>query len=144
MQGDVIRQAYDNISIGRGGVALDKIRNDEKTPLGEFHILRVAEDSPFHRFYGFDYPSLAHAKRALEANVIDQRQFAAIRRALRENGMPPQETRLGGYLGIHGLGPGDAGIHSAFNWTNGCIAVSNEQIDDLDQWIFLGMRVIVR
>ena len=26
----------------------------------------------------------------------------------------------------------------------GCVAVSNEQLDDLDQWIFLGMRVIVR
>ncbi|MDT8386874.1 MAG: L,D-transpeptidase [Thiogranum sp.] len=144
MQNDVVQQTYDNMSIGRGGVTQDKIINDEKTPLGEFRIVRIAEDSPFHRFYGFDYPSLAHARRALELNVIDQRQFSAIRRALRAEDMPPQGTPLGGYLGIHGIGAGDASIHADFNWTNGCIALTNDQIDDLDRWIFHGMRVIVR
>lgn len=144
MQGDDIKRAYRNISIGRSGVTSAKQRMDAKTPLGEFRIARIATDSPFRRFYGFDYPTLDHAGRALAADLIDQRQYNAIRRALRAGRIPPQDTPLGGYIGIHGVGKGDPEIHESFNWTNGCIALSNRQIDDLNQWIRLGMRVIVR
>ena len=58
--------------------------------------------------------------------------------------IPPQVTPLGGYLGIHGVGEGDPGIHADFNWTHGCIALTNQQIDDLAGWIRIGMRVVVR
>jgi hypothetical protein len=144
MEGDQVRRTYANISIGRGGTIRDKRRNDDKTPLGEFHIARIAVDTPFHRFYGFDYPTLDQARSALQAGVIDQHQYAQIRTALRANGIPPQSTPLGGFIGIHGVGAGDVRIHGDFNWTNGCIALTNEQIDDLAQWIGIGTRVVIR
>ena len=144
MQGETVRRSYADISIGRSGTTSEKRGRDNKTPLGEFHILRIATDSPFRRFYALDYPSLQDAERALRDKLISPRQYAAIRKALRARRIPPQETPLGGYIGIHGVGRGDPSIHESFNWTNGCIALTNQQIDDLDQWIRLGMRVIVR
>jgi hypothetical protein len=144
MQGERVKRTYDNISIGRGGTTRDKRQNDDKTPLGEFHIIRVAADTPFHRFYGFDYPTLEQAGPALQAGVIDQRQYGQIRKAIRAGRIPPQSTPLGGYIGIHGVGAGDVRIHADFNWTNGCIALTNAQIDDLAGWIGIGTRVVVK
>jgi L,D-transpeptidase catalytic domain len=144
MEGASVVRSYTNISIGRGGTTTDKRRDDDKTPLGEFHIARVLPDSHFHRFFGFDYPSLEQARRALLAGEIDARQYDRIRLALRQAKMPPQQTPLGGFIGIHGVGAGDPRVHEEFNWTSGCIALTNEQIDDLAAWIRLGMRVVVR
>jgi L,D-peptidoglycan transpeptidase YkuD (ErfK/YbiS/YcfS/YnhG family) len=39
---------------------------------------------------------------------------------------------------------GDEKIHGRFNWTEGCIAVTNEQIDELAQWVGIGTLVSVR
>ena len=144
MEGDQVRRSYKNISIGRGGTTPDKRRNDDKTPLGEYHIVRIAPETPFHRFFGFDYPTLDQADRALQAGVIDQGQYAQIRRAIRSKKVPPQATPLGGFIGIHGVGAGDIRVHGDFNWTNGCIALTNEQIDDLAQWIGIGTRVVIK
>jgi lipoprotein-anchoring transpeptidase ErfK/SrfK len=144
MEGGEIRQVFENISIGRGGTTSSKQRRDDKTPLGEFRIVRITGDTPFRRYFGFDYPNLEHAGHALQAGRISQRQYSDIRKALRAQKVPPQHTALGGYIGIHGIGAGDERIHADFNWTNGCIALKNSQIDDLAQFIRLGMRVIVR
>lgn len=144
MDGDRVRRTYENISIGRGGTTQDKRRSDDKTPLGEFHIVRIAVETRFHRFYGFDYPTLEQAARGLQAGVIDQGQYVQIRKALRARRTPPQSTPLGGFIGIHGVGEGDVRVHSDFNWTNGCIALTNEQIDDLAQWIGIDTRVVVK
>jgi len=143
-QGDAVLRVYENIAIGSGGVTTDKKKNDEKTPLGAYRIARIAERTPFHRFFGFDYPTAEQARRAVLAGVIDERQYRAILRAVRRGEVPPGDTPLGGYLGIHGVGAGDPRIHADFNWTNGCIALSNEQIDDMAQWVKIGTRVEVR
>jgi murein L,D-transpeptidase YafK len=144
LQGDKVKRTYDNISLGRAGATPDKRRHDEKTPLGRFHISRIATKTSFHRFFGIDYPSLERAERALKEGIITGQQYVQIRDAFRSRKPPPQNTPLGGYIGIHGLGAGDARIHEDFNWTNGCIALTNEQIDDLAKWIHLGMPVVIR
>jgi len=144
LEGDSVKRVYENISLGRGGTTLDKSKDDEKTPLGEYRIARIAKRTPFHRFFGLDYPSAEQAERAFQAGVINERQYHSIRTAMRRGEAPPQDTPLGGYIGIHGVGEGDQLIHESFNWTNGCIALSNEQIDDMARWIHIGTRVVVR
>jgi hypothetical protein len=67
-----------------------------------------------------------------------------VRRALRTNSVPPQNTPLGGFIGIHGIGIGDPKIHALFNWTEGCIALTNEQVDELAQWVHVGTPVTIR
>ena len=144
MRGSETVQTYAGMAIGRFGTTAAKRTLDGKTPLGEFRITRIAEKTSFHRFFGLDYPNLAHARAGLESGRISPAEFAAIRAALRRDTTPPQQTALGGFIGIHGLGEGDPAIHEDFNWTNGCVALTNEQMDDLAQWVQQGMRVIIR
>jgi len=144
LQGDIVKRRYKNISIGRGGSTAEKKQDDGKTPLGEFHIVRMTTDTPFHRFFGLDYPDLERAKRARQAGTINQTRYAAIRRAIQTRQIPPQETALGGYIGIHGIGEGSVVIHEDFNWTKGCVALTNAQIDDLSNWLRIGTKVVIR
>jgi len=144
LEGNNVRQTYKGIAIGRAGTTTDKKQGDNKTPLGEFRLVRIAPKTPFHRFFGIDYPTTAHAERALRAGTIGLQRYIEIYRANKAQVIPPQETPLGGYIGIHGIGEGEAAIHESFNWTQGCIALTNQQIDDLSKWVYVGMRVVIR
>ena len=144
MQGDEVLQVYQNISLGRAGTTTAKLQGDEKTPLGEYHVSRVSYDSVFHIFIGLDYPTPAQAEKAWKDGQLTKPAYLAIRRAHQRHQEPPQNTPLGGYIGIHGVGKGDPQIHASVNWTSGCIALTNAQIDDLDGWVFPGMRVVIR
>lgn len=143
MQGQQVIRTFEDIAIGRSGPTRDKRRLDGKTPLGEFHISRINNESHFHRFFGFDYPRLDHAERALKKGYLDAADYQNIRQAIRSGRVPPQNTPLGGHLGIHGIGAGDLQVHRDYNWTNGCIALTNREVDELAQWIELGVRVVV-
>lgn len=144
MEGNKVRRTYKDIAIGRAGATIDKKQGDDKTPLGDFRLTRIAAKTSFHRFFGIDYPTVAHTERALRAGTIGHQDYMAILRAFQEQAMPPQMTPLGGYIGIHGIGEGDPAIHQKFNWTRGCIALTNRQIDDLSKWVHVGMRVVIR
>ena len=95
-------------------------------------------------FFGIDYPRPEHAERALEAGRINEGDYQRILLASQRRESPPQDTLLGGHIGIHGLGAGDRRIHEGFDWTQGCIALTNAQVIRLSRWIFHGMRVEVR
>jgi hypothetical protein len=93
---------------------------------------------------GLDYPNPDAARRALRQGDIDRDQWQRIRQAFHTGETPPQNTPLGGFIGIHGVGAGDLEIHGQYNWTNGCIAVTNEQIDELAEWVTIGTPVEIR
>ena len=135
---------FQNISIGSGGAAKSHRRGDETTPLGVFHVSWIDRQSRFGTFYGLDYPSVSIALRAYVEGDISEAEFDAIVHALRHHRTPPQDTPLGGQLGIHGLGRGDPDIQQAVNWTDGCVALTNKQIRQLSRWIHVGTRVDIR
>jgi murein L,D-transpeptidase YafK len=141
---DRLVERFQNVAFGRGGLAEDRVRGDGTTPIGTFHIDRIKRSSRFHLFFGIDYPRPEQAERALEAGRIDSLDYWRIVVASRQHRSPPQDTALGGHLGIHGLGDGDRRIHEGFDWTQGCIALTNAQITRLSHWIFQGMRIEVR
>ncbi len=144
LRGSRLMARFDNIALGRGGPSEVRTRGDGTTPLGNFRIDRIHPSSRFRLFFRIDFPRPEHARRALEGGRIDAEDYQRIIAAFRANESPPQDTPLGGYLGIHGLGPGDSGVHEALNWTQGCIALTNQQISRLSRWIRVGMRVEVR
>ena len=143
-RGGVLLERFYNVSIGRNGFALDRMRGDGTTPLGTFRIDRIHRKSRFVLFFGIDYPRPEHAHRAFHAGLIDTYDYQRILDAFERNESPPQDTPLGGQLGIHGLGTGDPRIHGAVDWTQGCVALSNEQVKRLSRWVRVGMRVEVR
>lgn len=134
----------DQIAIGRFGTTAAKQRGDGKTPIGKYKIRWIKRDSQFHQFIGINYPAPEDAKRGLSQGIIDKQTHDRIMTAHQQHQVPPQNTKLGGFLGIHGLGQADLAVHRRYNWTRGCIATTNEQMDELLSWIEMGMMVEIR
>lgn len=135
---------FKNISIGRNGAGFKNQRGDDITPLGIYKIGWINDKSIYHTFYGFTYPSIEDAKTALEKNLISETDYTSIITAHQNGQIPPQYTPLGGRIGLHGIGQGNEEIHRQMNWTHGCIAITNEQIDELSQWLAEGIEVKVK
>ena len=109
-----------------------------------FKINWINEDSRFHIFLGLDYPTLAHAREAHESGMLSEPEFYDYLTYYRQHGAPPQDTVLGGSIGIHGLGEADPNVHQRYHWTDGCVAVTNDQIEKLATLVRLGTKVIIR
>jgi len=90
----------------------DKERiGDNRTPEGVFYIDFRNAQSKFHKALHISYPDVAHAQRAKAMGVA-----------------------TGGDIMIHGLPPAYASLgaaHREFDWTNGCIAVTDEEIEEI-------------
>ncbi len=101
-----------------------RYEGDGRTPEGRYFIDEFLPDSDFYRAIKISYPGPEDIARARAA------------------GRDP-----GGRIMIHGLDPALAGWekdHWLFNWTNGCIAVTNEEMDVLWRTVRLGTPVEIR
>jgi murein L,D-transpeptidase YafK len=143
-KGDKTVAVLDNIAIGRNGAGAKSHRGDDITPIGNFRIGWINHSSNFRKFFGLTYPDIDHADNALKQGKIDQDTYESIARAHLNGQTPPQDTDLGGQIGIHGLGSANLSIHKSMNWTHGCIALTNDQIDQLSQWVEKGTLVTVK
>ncbi len=132
-----------DISIGRFGSSRIRIRGSNLTPMGTFKISSIRKSQNFYKFFALEYPNRENADLALQENRIDLATWEKIIKAIDKNRPVPQNTSLGGHLGIHGIGKGDIDIHRRYNWTNGCVAITNEQIDQLSRWVRPGIRVTI-
>jgi murein L,D-transpeptidase YafK len=90
----------------------DKIKiGDNRTPEGVFHIDFRNPQSKYHKSLHISYPDAAHVQRANAMGVA-----------------------AGGDIMIHGLPPAYASMgaaHSQYDWTNGCIAVTDAEIEEI-------------
>lgn len=143
-RGNRLLEHFAPVSLGRGGARPQRLRGDRATPLGEFRVNRFNRRSKFHIFIGLDYPTPTHARMALEDGVFSQQDYDDYFAYYRRHGYPPQDTVLGGFIGIHGVGEGDPGIHERFHWTEGCVAVTDAQVERLSSLIDIGTRVVIR
>ena len=145
MRGDTVIKQYP-ITYGKGGKGAKRVQGDKKTPLGVYKIINFKDNSKFHFFMQLDYPNLLDAWYGYKNEIITANEFKYITRTIKNKGTPPQDTRLGGYIGIHGLGTTTEqklAIHQEINWTDGCIAMTNEEINDLRQYVDIGTKVII-
>ncbi|MCG2634545.1 MAG: L,D-transpeptidase [Gammaproteobacteria bacterium] len=144
-QSDNLVLRLDDISIGRGGTSAgDRQRGDGTTPLGEFRVVEVDGESRYESFILLNYPTVSYARIGFARDQISSSTYEAIFKAHLNGQLPPQNTVLGGHIGIHGLGLGDPEIHENFNWTEGCVALTNEQLRQLLPHVRPGLRVIIR
>ncbi len=99
------------VALGRDPVGHKQQQGDGRTPEGRYTIDFRNRNSSFHRSLHITYPSPADVRSA------------------RQRGVSP-----GGDIMIHGLpnGMGAVGpLHLATDWTEGCIAVTNEEIEEI-------------
>jgi len=145
-EGDQVIKRF-RISIGRGGDGTKRQRGDNKTPIGTYKILDFKANSRFHFFMLINYPNQVDAWHGYIDNRINAREFKQIIVANRNNQVPPQNTILGGYIGLHGIGEiteQKLSIHNKENWTEGCIALTNEEISELRNYVTIGTTIQIR
>lgn len=111
-----------------------EVEGDGRTPEGEFYVFTKNVESRFHLSLGISYPAPEDAKRGLEKKLITAEEAEAIRTAIAERGMPLQKTALGGEIYIHG-----GGIDA--DWTDGCVALKDEEITELFNSVPVGTKV---
>ena len=123
MSGDQVVKSYD-VALGSGGMAPKRRQGDHRTPEGLYKVDYRNPASRFHLALHISYPQKTDMLRA------------------RQLGVDP-----GGDIMIHGLGPGFswAGeLHRHYDWTDGCIAVTDEEMDEIWQAVADGTPVEIR
>jgi murein L,D-transpeptidase YafK len=109
------------VALGGNPTGHKERSGDERTPEGTYYLCTRVNPSQFHLFLGISYPAPEDA--AGRADVSDS-TCKAIGQAWQQREKPPWDSVLGGAIGIHG--GGDRG-----DWTLGCIAVSNQAVEEL-------------
>ncbi len=115
----------------------DKVKQgDGRTPEGRFYICTKNAQSKYHLSLGISYPDMEDAERGLRQGLITKKEYDKIVWAIRHGKRPPWSTKLGGAICIHGGGV-------AWNWTAGCIALKNSDIEELFKVVPTGTPVII-
>ncbi|MCL2326958.1 MAG: L,D-transpeptidase family protein [Bacteroidetes bacterium] len=112
------------ISLGRKPIGHKEYEGDRKTPEGVYFINDKNPNSGYHKNLGISYPNKNDLKHALRL------------------GKP-----AGGDIKIHGLRNGAGAIgkfHRYFDWTLGCIAVTDSEIDELYNAVKIGTRIEIK
>lgn len=131
--GEKLIKSYD-IALGFTPMGDKEVEGDGKTPEGEFYIFTKNPESRFYLSLGISYPNEEDAKRGIEDGLISEEEHDAILSAVRKKGMPPQYTKLGGEIYIHGYG-------NMADWTSGCVALKNTDIKELFDALEVGTPV---
>ncbi|MEN6475000.1 MAG: L,D-transpeptidase family protein [Syntrophaceae bacterium] len=99
-------------------------QGDNKTPEGVYIIDSKNVGSRYHLSLHISYPNETDKKRAKELGVSP-----------------------GGNIMIHGIKNGYSWVgdlHTGFDWTNGCIAVTDQEIEEIDRLVPNGTIVEIR
>jgi murein L,D-transpeptidase YafK len=116
------------VALGRAPDGTKERTGDYRTPEGSYRLHAVAR-SRFHLFIPLDYPSPDDARRGFQEGRITLEDRRRIERAHAEGAMPPADTPLGGAIGLHGEGEEWSGASRLFDWTFGCVALSDRDIE---------------
>ncbi|HEX9714955.1 MAG TPA: L,D-transpeptidase [Desulfurivibrionaceae bacterium] len=116
----------------------DKVRQgDKRTPEGSYYICMKNPRSKYYLSLGLSYPSIEDAERGLEQKLITKNDRDRIIERISKKSIPPWDTPLGGEIFIHGGG-------ETWDWTYGCVALRNKDIEELFKVIALGTEVIIQ
>lgn len=113
--------------------ASDKYRaHDLATPEGLYFVAYRKSRTRFHRTLGITYPNLGDAQRALARGIVTESGYMRILNALRRSRPAPCVPGLGCGIAIHGGGVfRGTGADRARDWTEGCVALDNRDMEVL-------------
>jgi L,D-peptidoglycan transpeptidase YkuD (ErfK/YbiS/YcfS/YnhG family) len=120
-QDEVVWYAAD---LGIAGVASKTHAGDDATPEGRYRITEVRGpgQTRYYRALMLDYP-----------NAEDRVRFKRLQRA----GQVPRNRGIGNLIEIHGHGG------RSQDWTKGCVALDNDDMDDLISRVQVGTAVTI-
>jgi murein L,D-transpeptidase YafK len=115
-----------------GSKSLDDkmMAGDRKTPEGVYHILSKRVHEKWDKMMDIDFPLAPDIEKFNERKA---------------KGLIPKSAKIGGGIAIHGTWPHDDHVVDLYqNWTNGCIALKNEDVDELYDLIPVGTEVTIK
>ena len=119
-QGDSILKTYE-ISMGRHPIGKKEIKGDQKTPEGSYKIIRKSSFSLFYKNFKISYPN--------DADIENAKRL---------------KKQAGGDIMIHGMRNGFGFIgkfHRFIDWTSGCIALTDKEMDELYDHVEIGTPI---
>jgi murein L,D-transpeptidase YafK len=121
-QGKILKQYH--VTFGANPRGHKQKKGDERTPEGKYILDYKNLDSRFYKSIHISYPNEADKKRAKKLGV-----------------------NPGGYIMIHGQKNGFGRVSfitQRFNWTDGCIAVSNQAMDEIWLAVDVGTPIEIK
>lgn len=134
--GETLLKTY-RVGLGFNPVADKQREGDGATPEGDFYVFVKNNRSAYYLSLGVSYPNVEDAERGLRDGLITKAQYDSIVDAQRRKAAPPQYTKLGGLIYIHGHGAGS-------DWTLGCVALENEHMKELFDSVRVGTPVTIK
>lgn len=120
LSGNTVLKSY-AIGLGNEPIGHKQYEGDGKTPEGRYFIDRRNPNSSYHLSIGVSYPNIEDTARA------------------RTVGLSP-----GGDIFIHGRGPeGNAKAPTMRDWTAGCIAVTDKEMEDIYAMVQDGTPIVI-
>lgn len=120
LSGTTVIKAYD-VGLGNRPVGHKQFEGDGKTPEGIYYIDRFNPRSAYHLSVGVSYP---------DQDDADYAGFVG--------------RKPGGDIFIHGWGPeGNTLAPKKRDWTAGCIAVKDEEIEDIYAMLRPGVPIVI-
>ncbi|GLK63401.1 L,D-transpeptidase family protein [Paracoccus kondratievae] len=120
LSGNTVLKSY-RIGLGNEPIGHKQYEGDGKTPEGLYYIDRRNPDSRYYLSVGISYPNTEDAARA-----------AALGRS------------AGSDIFIHGQGPeGRVLSKQRLDWTAGCIAVTDDEIEDIYAMVRDGTPILI-
>ncbi len=141
---DSIKVKQYKVVFGRNNGFEKKSKDDFITPIGNYKICDIDTNFIYYKRLKLNYPNIQDAERNLREKRISKVEYITIVNSLKENNCSYDYTKLGGNISIHGIGKYNLifkNLPFVFNWTNGSIALSNEDIDELCSVVHIGTKV---
>ncbi|RYD71155.1 MAG: murein L,D-transpeptidase [Sphingobacteriales bacterium] len=118
------------VVFGNKNLADKMMEGDRKTPEGNFRIISKRKHEKWHKMLMLDYPNKDSWVKFNERKA---------------KGVISKGSKIGGGIAIHGTRPNDNIVVDDFtNWTNGCIALKNNDLDELETFLPVGTQVSIQ
>jgi lipoprotein-anchoring transpeptidase ErfK/SrfK len=118
------------VVFGNSSLEDKKMEGDRNTPEGTFKIVNKRVHEKWDRYMGLNYPTNESLEKFKER---------------KKRGEIPASASPGGGIGIHGTWPHEDFVIDKYkNWTNGCISLKNEDIEDIYSYISIGTPITIR
>ncbi len=122
------------IALGFNPTGTKLKQGDGATPEGDYYLTHKNARSKFYLSLGVSFPNSKDAESGLQSKLISRAEKVQIITANNHQQKPPQNTKLGGDIFLHGGG-------TSSDWTWGCVALSNEDIKELFDLLPLKTRI---
>jgi len=106
------------------------VQGDRKTPEGVYHIVSKRPHEKWDKIMDLDYPTAADVAKFNER---------------KSKGLIPRTAHIGDGIAIHGTWPHDDNAVDGYQmWTNGCVSLKNEDMEEVYKIAPVGTKVIIQ